>query len=86
MMFEMTKSGFNTSLELAQELDSKDNLAGYRERFVIPDPDLLYFDGNSLGRLTKGSLERARQVAEVWAGFDRIRRVVTEKRYEHFPV
>ena len=24
--------------------------------------------------------------AEVWEGFDRIRRVVTEKRYEHFSI
>ncbi len=60
----MTKTIFNPSIELAHELDSKDELAGYRERFVISDPDLLYFDGNSLGRLTKASLERARQVVE----------------------
>ena len=60
----MRMTRFNPSLELAKELDSNDELAAYRERFVISDPDLLYFDGNSLGRLTKTSLERAREVVE----------------------
>jgi kynureninase len=60
----MTKIQLNSSFELAQELDSQDKLAGCRECFVISDPGLLYFDGNSLGRLTKASLERARQVVE----------------------
>ena len=60
----MIKNNFNPTLELAHELDSKDVLADYRERFVISDPDLLYFDGNSLGRLAKASLERATQVVE----------------------
>ena len=60
----MTEIQFDTSLAFARELDSKDKLASYRERFVISDPDLLYFDGNSLGRLTKASLERARHVVE----------------------
>jgi len=56
----MTKYHFNPSLELAQELDSKDELADYRERFVISDPNPLYFDGNSLGRLTQASLRKGK--------------------------
>lgn len=39
----------------ADELDSRDPLAHFRERFVIADPDLLYLDGNSLGRLPKAT-------------------------------
>jgi kynureninase len=35
----------------AEQLDRTDPLAYLRERFVIADPDLLYLDGNSLGRL-----------------------------------
>ncbi|GAB3433727.1 kynureninase [Flindersiella endophytica] len=35
----------------AERLDRSDPLAYLRERFVIADPDLLYLDGNSLGRL-----------------------------------
>jgi kynureninase len=50
-------------------LDAADPLAGFRDRFVIPDPDLLYLDGNSLGRPPLAALERlARVAAEEWAG------------------
>ena len=38
----------------AAELDSADPLARFRGQFVIADPDLIYLDGNSLGRLTHG--------------------------------
>ena len=69
----MKEIHFNPSPQLARELDLKDELAAYRERFVISDPDLLYFDGNSLGRLTKASLERARQVVEEEWGKELIR-------------
>jgi kynureninase len=41
------------SRSFALELDSRDPLASFRERFVIADPDLIYLDGNSLGRLPK---------------------------------
>ncbi|MDJ0836080.1 MAG: kynureninase [Acidobacteriota bacterium] len=33
--------------------DRADNLAGFRHRFVVPDHELIYLDGNSLGRLPK---------------------------------
>ncbi len=50
-------------------LDAADPLAPFRERFVIHDPDLVYLDGNSLGRPSKRSLERlARTAAGEWAG------------------
>jgi len=39
------------ALSHAVGLDSNDPLAGFRERFVIGDPGLIYLDGNSLGRL-----------------------------------
>jgi len=35
----------------AADLDVRDPLAGFRERFIIDDPELIYLDGNSLGRL-----------------------------------
>ena len=51
------------------ELDAADPLAAFRDRFVVPDPELLYLDGNSLGRPPRAALERLRQVAEAeWAG------------------
>ncbi|MFH2102589.1 MAG: kynureninase [Chloroflexota bacterium] len=58
---------FQTSPAFAESLDSQDPLARFRLRFVIPDPDLVYLDGNSLGRLTQASAERVHTlVAEEW--------------------
>ena len=37
-------------------LDAADPLAPFRDRFVIPDPDLLYLDGNSLGRPPRAAM------------------------------
>ena len=49
-------------------LDAADPLAGLRRRFVFPDPDLLYLDGNSLGRPPLAALERLARVArQEWA-------------------
>ena len=42
-----------TDIHLARELDAQDELAVLRGEFVIEDPDLIYLDGNSLGRLPK---------------------------------
>jgi len=50
-------------------LDAADPLASFRDRFVIPDPALIYLDGNSLGRPPLAALERLAWVAaEEWAG------------------
>jgi kynureninase len=50
-------------------LDAADPLASFRYRFVIPDGDLLYLDGNSLGRPPFAALERLVRVAsQEWAG------------------
>ena len=50
-------------------LDAADPLAAFRDRFVIPDPDLIYLDGNSLGRPPLAALERlARVASQEWAG------------------
>lgn len=43
--------------ERAVELDAVDPLRGYLERFIISDPDLMYLDGNSLGRLPKATIK-----------------------------
>ncbi len=66
-------SDFQTSKDYAVRLDEQDQLASYRSRFIISDPDLVYFDGNSLGRLTKASVERARQIIEEEWGKELIR-------------
>ena len=51
----------------AEELDRADKLAGFRDRFVLPDPELRYLDGNSLGRLPRSTVNRlAHVVTEEW--------------------
>ncbi|MFI5385033.1 MAG: kynureninase [Fimbriimonadales bacterium] len=44
-------------LEEARALDAADPLAAFRDRFVISDPDLIYLDGNSLGRMPKSAVD-----------------------------
>ncbi|MFF5173593.1 kynureninase [Micromonospora sp. NPDC000089] len=52
-----------------QELDDADPLAGLRKRFVIGDEDLIYLDGNSLGRLPAATGDHlARLVRDGWGG------------------
>ena len=50
----------------AAQLDRDDPLAEFRERFVITDEHRLYLDGNSLGRLPKGTRERLHRVIDQW--------------------
>ncbi len=52
----------------AARLDAADPLASFRDRFAIPDPELIYMDGNSLGRPPKLALQRLQAAAhEEWA-------------------
>ncbi len=46
-----------TSEAYAIDLDQQDELAHFRKRFLIQDPDLIYLDGNSLGRLPHRTVE-----------------------------
>jgi len=48
----MTKST-SAHLTYAQQMDAQDDLARFRSEFVIDDPNLIYLDGNSLGRLPR---------------------------------
>jgi kynureninase len=64
---------FSPSREFAAQLDQQDSLASYREQFVANDPDLIYLDGNSLGRLPKTVIERMKKVVEEEWGTDLIR-------------
>lgn len=48
----------------ARQYDQQDQLAGFKERFVIDDPDLIYLDGNSLGRLPKDTVGHLQDAVE----------------------
>ncbi|MBA2372996.1 MAG: kynureninase [Chloroflexi bacterium] len=53
----------------AAALDAADPLATFRDRFVVGDPDLVYLDGNSLGRLSLAAADRIeRVVRDEWGG------------------
>jgi kynureninase len=66
-------SNFSITREYAEQLDRQDSLASYRERFVANDPDLIYLDGNSLGRLPTSVVERMKKAVEEEWGTDLIR-------------
>lgn len=57
------------SRNTAEKLDGTDPLARWHDEFVIPDPELIYLDGNSLGRTPKRTVDAIRNVIEQqWAG------------------
>ncbi len=55
---------FTPSRSYAESLDNQDPLASFRTRFVIADPELIYLDGNSLGRLTHASQARVQHLLD----------------------
>lgn len=56
-------------MSTAAELDAADPLASYRDRFVGAASDLVYFDGNSLGRPLASTAGRLGEfVREDWGG------------------
>jgi kynureninase len=50
----------------AARRDAADPLAGFRDRFVITDPERIYLDGNSLGRLPRATRERVIEGLDEW--------------------
>ena len=46
----------------ALDLDTRDPLASFRDRFHIPNPAVVYLDGNSLGMPPRRTLERLTEV------------------------
>ncbi|MGH3329372.1 MAG: kynureninase [Streptomycetales bacterium] len=54
----------DTDRRYAEELDAKDPVGYLRGRFLVADPELIYLDGNSLGRPPLATAERLRHVVE----------------------
>ncbi len=68
------------SLSHAIDLDNNDPLRTYRDRFMIKDPQLVYLDGNSLGRLPLQTIKTIdTTVQEQWG--DRLIRSWNEAWY-----
>ena len=55
---------FQPGAEFAASLDASDELKAFRDEFVIEDPEQIYLDGNSLGRLPKVTAQRMHDVVE----------------------
>lgn len=51
-----------SSISLAKEYDSKDDLKKYRKEFYEPNSNLIYLDGNSLGKLPIKTIEHLNNV------------------------
>lgn len=60
------------TLEIIRNLDSKDSLRKFRERFIIPEK-IIYLDGNSLGPASKTALSALEHAARSEWGEDLIR-------------
>ncbi len=69
------------SLEHAQALDAQDPLAPFREQFAFPDPNLIYLDGNSLGRLPLPTVALAQDLVQRQWG-DRLIRTWNEGSWD----
>lgn len=51
-------------LEDVRAVDAADYLGHFRDRFVVTDPELVYLDGNSLGRLPKTTNAKLHELVE----------------------
>jgi kynureninase len=61
----MDSANFETGPATARQLDAEDELASFRDAFIINDSGLIYLDGNSLGRLTHRAINRLNAAAEL---------------------
>ncbi len=66
MYNSLMETDFNPGRDQAIALDRTDELARFRTQFVISDPDLIYLDGNSLGRQSLASAERLSAASREW--------------------
>lgn len=63
---------FDSSLSFALELDKKDPLSKFRNRFIIPrhkDAEAIYFLGNSLGLQPKSTKQYINHILDQWANY-----------------
>lgn len=55
------------TIEQAREMDRRDPLSSFRQEFAVDDPNTIYLDGNSLGRLPLKSMKNLdHTIREQW--------------------
>jgi len=59
------KDNFELGVEFAKEMDAKDELRSFKERFYLGNGEL-YLDGNSLGACSKDAEEALLNMLEIW--------------------
>ena len=59
-----TVASFSADRSYAESLDTADQLASFRDRFVQPDRDVIYLNGNSLGPLPVRTQARIAEVVD----------------------
>ncbi len=58
---------YSTDIQYAQKMDNQDELRNFRDEFLIKEPELVYLDGNSLGRLPKRTAQvLSKAVEQEW--------------------
>src|SRR3954471_20684724 len=73
-----------TSLASAHPLAARDDLTGYRDAFV-QDGDLIYMDGNSLGRLPRAMVERMGEVGSTGSSGLSAKRIIAWWKKSYAP-
>ncbi|NMA48899.1 MAG: kynureninase, partial [Tissierellia bacterium] len=59
------RENFKLGVEFAKEMDAKDELRSFKDRFYLGDGEL-YLDGNSLGACSKDAEEALLNMLEIW--------------------
>ncbi|MDX9798064.1 MAG: kynureninase [Bacteroidales bacterium] len=59
------RENFKLGVEFAKEMDAKDELRSFKNRFYLGDGEL-YLDGNSLGACSKDAEEALLNMLEIW--------------------
>lgn len=78
------KGKFKLGIEFAKEMDAKDDLRHYKERFYLGEGEL-YMDGNSLGACSKDAEESLLEMLEIWKKHKILMWNIEEGKYFKYP-
>ena len=78
------EKNFKLDIDYAKEMDSKDQLKSFKERFYLGEGEL-YFDGNSLGPYSKDAEEAVNNMLDVWKKEKILMWNIEDGRYFKYP-